>query len=235
MSIRHFVFANIGRDKGPKSSNRIDLDAMRAVRDSVPDEETAIHWAEILEGDDNNELGLIHKTFPGWRLYGAGTREPILLSPDQPEANHTVHWVTNSSVRRWSPRRSVLVVNLKDEPHSLIGCHPPAGANGQGDRPKWAVPLLQSSWNGTILRMNQVKKRLHQRGRHVTTLIDANAYSTKVYPLLPGEQVVWHDDTDWGRVWPALGYRPAFHDGGKIDFHIDSHDGHKMWGTYKKN
>lgn len=234
MSIRHYAFANIGRDKGPKSSNNIDTASIIAVRDSVPDEQTAIFWAEIREGDDNNELGLIHKYFPGWKIYGAATREPIILSPDQPAAESQIFWIKNSAVRHWSPRRSVLVVNLQDEPESLVGCHPAAGANGQGDRPKWAIPLLQVSWDNTIEQMNRVKKRLHSHGRNVTTLIDANAGITKVYPLLPGEQVVWHDATDWGRVWPAAEWMTHFSYGGKVDLHIDSHDGHLMNGSYRR-
>lgn len=232
MSIRHYLFANIGRDKGPKSTNRIDLDAMRAMRDAAPEEKCAIFWAEILEGDDNPELGDIHKIFPGWRLYGRETREPILLSPDQPIANTNVYWIKNSAVRQWSPRRSVLVVHLADESESLIGCHPAAGANGQGDRPKWARPLLQTSWDSTVLKLNQIKKRLHSVGRNQTSMLDANAYSARVYPLLPGEKTVFQDDTDWGRAWPALGYRAAFQYNRRIDLHIDSHDGHRMDGMY---
>lgn len=234
MSIRHYAFGNIGRDKGPKSSNVVDLDALRAIKNEVPDEECAIQWAEIREGDDNNELGLIHKTFPGWHIYGASTREPIILSPDQPKATSQIYWVQNSAVRQWSPRRSILVVNLADEPESLIGVHPAAGANGQGDRPRWAIPLLQTSWDLTIDKRNKIKRRLHARGRNVTEMADLNAYDLKTVPLMPGEHVVWHDQTDWGRVWPAVAFEAHFHNGGTVDFKIDSHDGHLMWGRYTK-
>lgn len=235
MSINDYVFGNIGRDKGPKSTNRIDLDCLRALRDRVSDEKACVQLAEIREGDDNNELKLTLQVFKGWRLYGASTREPILLSPDQPKARSKVIWIQNSSVRLWSPRRSILIVDLADESESIFAAHPAAGANGQGERPKWARPLLQTSWDLTMKRLALEKKRRHQMGRHCTTQIDANAYSTKVYPLMPGEKVVWQDDTDWGRVWPAAGCRAVFQDKGRIDFHLDSHDGHHMSGLYKRD
>lgn len=232
MAIRNYLFANIGRDKGPKSSNWIDEQSVKALRERTPDEECAVFLCEINEGDDNNEFSILREYYPGWTLYGRTTREPILLSPDQPVAQDVVYWVDKSSVRLWSPRRSVLVVNLADEPEALIGCHPPAGANGQGDRPKWARPLLQTSWDQTVDKLARVKRGLHARGKNVTTMIDANAYSKKVYKLLPGERIVWQDDTDWGRVWPGPAFRPAFEYRGTIDLKIDSHDGHKMKGRY---
>lgn len=238
MSIRHYVFANIGRDKGPQTSNRIDQAALNALarrcKEKFDNEQTAVMLAEIMEGDDNNEMGLVAKTFPGWKIYGRSTREPILLSPDQPEAQDSIYWVQNSSVRLWSPRRSVLVVKLADEDEALIGCHPAAGANGQGDRPKWARPLLQTSWDLTMAKKAQVKTHLHRRGINITDIEDANAYSKKIYKLLPGEQTVFQDDTDWGRVWPAEGHRAAFQYHGRIDLHIDSHDGHYISGGYPK-
>lgn len=233
MSVRHYALGNIGRDKGPKSSNRIDLDALLALRVNIPDEQSAIFLCEINEGDDNNEMALVRTTFKGWRVYGAKTREPILLSPDQPRAKSNTYWVKDSAVRKWSPIRSVLVVHLADEPESLIGCHPCAGANGQGDRPSWARGPLQTSWDNTIDKMNSIKKRLHLRGRDVTTMIDSNTYDNKTYKLLPNERQVWRDATDVGRVYPALGSKPWFVDGGKVDFKIDSHDGHLMHGRYK--
>lgn len=234
MSIRHYAFANIGRDKGPQSSNRIDMNALMALRVNVPDEQCAIFLCEINEGDDNDELKAAMTVFPDWRVYCRGTREPILLSPDQPRAKSKVIWVPDSSVKRWSPRRSVNLVHLADEPETLIGCHPAAGANGQGDRPKWARGPLQVSWDNTIHKLNMTKLGLHKRGRNVTTLLDANAYDKQIFRLLPGEMEIWSDDTDHGRVFPAETHIARFHDGGKVDFKIDSHDGHTMWGRYIK-
>lgn len=234
MSIRHYAFGNIGREKGPKSSNRIDLDALMALRVNVPNEETAIFLCEINEGDDNNELALVRTAFPGWRIYGSKTREPILLSPDQPKAKSRVIWVPNTAVRAWSPPRSVLIVHLQDEPESLLGYHPAAGANGQGDRPKWARQPLQKSFDNLMDRVVTVKRRLHRRGRNVSTRVDGNAYEKQVARVQKGEQVVWRDGTDWGLIWPAEDYMASFHDGGKVPFRIDSHDGHTDWGRYIK-
>jgi len=234
VTIRHYALGNVGRVKGPKSSNRLDLDALRALRDEIPDEQAAVQLAEIREGDDNNELALALQVFKGWTAYGRGTREPLLLSPDQPRARAYVRWVPHSAVERWSPQRSVLAVALADEPETIVTCHPAAGANGQGDRPRHAREPLQQSWNRTIAVRNRVKRAHHRAGRNVTELLDANAYSTRTLPLEHGEQVVFHDDTDWGRTWPAVGYDARFRYGGRVDFHIDSHDGHVMHGNYPK-
>lgn len=234
MTIRHYAFGNIGRRKGPQSTNVIDMDALMALRVNVPNEETAIFLCEINEGDKNNELKLVQTAFKGWRIYCRRTREPILLSPDQPKAKSRVLWVPNSAVEHWSPRRSVNIVHLADEPESLVGGHPAAGANGQGTRPKKYLGPLQVSWDNWNHKFKQVKTRLHKRGRNVTSMLDYNAYNRDVFRLLPGEQVVWNDATDWGLVFPAENQLARFHDGGKVDFKIDSHDGHTMWGRYIK-
>lgn len=235
MTVRHYAFGNVGRDKSEaRSSKRLDLNALRGLRAKVDNEKAAVFLCEINEGDDNNELDLIRQVFPGWRIYGRSTREPILLSPDQPKAEARIYWVDNTAVERWSPRRSVLVVDLADEPTSLVGLHPAAGANGQGDRPAHARPSLQHSWNQTIVKRNQLKRKLHEKGRNIVEIIDANAYSLETLPLMPGEKVVFHDATDWGRVWAANGYKPNFRRGAVVDFDIDSHDGHLMHGNFRK-
>lgn len=234
MSIRHYAFGNIGRDKGPKSTNRLDMDALMALRVNVPNEQAAIFLCEINEGDDNDELKLVQTAFKGWRIYGRKTREPILLSPDQPKAKSRVIWVPNTAVRAWSPPRSLLIVNLSDEPESLLGYHPAAGANGQGDRPKWAIEPLQKSFDNLMSVTVAVKRRLHRRGRNVSSRVDGNAYTKQIARVQKGEQVVWNDGTDWGLSWPAEEYIARFHDAGKVPFKIDSHDGHTDWGRYIK-
>lgn len=234
MSIRHFAFGNIGREKGPKSSNKIDMDALMALRVNIPNEQAAIFLCEINEGDDNNELKLVQTAFKNWRIYGRNTREPILISPDQPPAKSRVIWVPNTAVREWSPPRSLLIVNLSDEEHTLLGYHPAAGANGQGDRPKWALRPLQTSFDNLMGNVVRVKRRLHKRGRNVSTRVDGNAYNRQDARVLTGERVVWNDATDWGLSYPAEGFVSRFHDNGKVPFNIDSHDGHTDWGRYIK-
>lgn len=235
MTVRHYEFGNVGRDKSEdRSSHRLDLDALRALRSRVPDEESACILSEINEGDDNNELKLVKQVFRGWRIYGAKSREPILLSPDQPRARFRLLWVPDTAVERWSPQRSVLVVNLADEETSIVTSHPAAGANGQGDRPSHARGPLQTSWDKTIQKRNRVKRGLHRRGRNVVEMFDANAYNLKTLPLEKGEKVIIHDDTDWARVWAADGYVADFRKGRPIPFNIDSHDGLIMHGTFKR-
>lgn len=235
MTIRHYALGNIGRDKNLRKSSRpLDLHALRALRNSVPPEKSAVFLSEINEGDDNDELALVRKIFPKWRIYGRKTREPILLSPDQPKAKSRVIWVPKSAVTKWSPARSILIVNLADEDTSLVTSHPAAGANGQGDRPSTVRRPLQVSWNNTIGRRNIVKRNLHRRGRNVVEMLDANAYDLQTLPLMPGEEVVVHDATDWGRVWAAKGYEAEFRKGRSVPFNVDSHDGLVMHGSFKK-
>lgn len=235
MTVRHYAFGNVGRDKNDNRSSRgLDLDALRGLRAKLEDEQSAAILSEINEGDDNNEYKLIKQVFPKWRIYGRKTREPILLSPDQPKARARTLWVPNSAVTKWSPKRSILVVNLADEDTSIVTSHPAAGANGQGDRPSHARGPLQTSWDNTIQKRNTIKRNLHRRGRNVVEMLDANAYSLKTLPLMPGEKVVLHDDTDWGRVWAAAGYTANFRRGAVVPFDIDSHDGHIMHGSFKR-
>jgi hypothetical protein len=235
VTVRHYAFGNVGRDKNlQRSSKHLDTEALSRVRARIGNKSACVILSEINEGDDNNEIELIQRIFEGWRIYGRSTREPILLSPDQPKATARVVWVPNSAVERWSPRRSVLVVHLGDENTSIVTSHPAAGANGQGDRPRDARQPLQDSWNLTIARRNMIKRNLHKRGRNVVEMLDANAYDLDTLPLMKGEKVVVHDATDWGRVWAAEGYRPEFRKGAAIPFNIDSHDGLTMHGTFKK-
>lgn len=235
MTLKHYFFGNLGRDKNVnKSSRGLDLHALRGLRRRATNKHTAIFLCEINEGDDNNELELVRKIFPDWKIYGAKTREPILLSPDQPKAKARVVEVPDSAVKLWSPTRHVTVVHLADEPVSLVGVHPAAGANGQGDRPVSVRGELQTSWDNAIRKRNAIKRGLHKRGRNVVEMLDANAYNLNTLPLMPGEKVVVHDATDWGRVWAAEGYAPRFRPGKPIPFRIDSHDGLVMHGNFKK-
>jgi hypothetical protein len=235
MTVRHYAFGNIGRDKNDKkSSHHLDLDALREMRKRVSDKKTALIFSEINEGDDNNELRLIRQHFPGWRVYGAKTREPILLSPDQPKARARVVWVDDTAVPLWSPRRCVLIVNLADENISIVTSHPAAGANGQGERPQHAREPLQTSWDNTIDKRNQIKRNLHKRGRNIVEMLDANAYDLRTLPLMPGEKAVVHDATDWGRVWAAEGFKADFRKGASIPFNVDSHDGLIIHGDFKR-
>lgn len=235
MTLRHYGFGNVGRDKNVKrSSLKLDLDALRGLRDALPEEQSALFLCEINEGDDNNEYKAIREVFPGWKIYGRSTREPILLSPEQPKARARVVWVPDSSVEKWSPRRSVLLVHLSDEETTLVGSHPAAGANGQGDRPRHVRGPLQTSWDNTIQKRNKLKRANHRRGRNVVEMLDANAYDLRTLPLMPGEKVVVHDATDWGRVWSADGYGANFRKGRKVPFNIDSHDGLVMHGSFKR-
>ncbi len=236
MTLRHFAFGNVGRDKNlARSSRHLDVDALSRLRNKIGNDDAAVFLCEINEGDDNNEIDVIRDIFPNWRLYGSKTREPILLSPDQPKATPRVVWVDDTAVEKWSPRRSVLALHLGDEETTLVGLHPAAGANGQGDRPAHVRDDLQRSWNKTIAKRNMIKRNLHRRGRNVVEFFDANAYNLNTLPLMEGEKVVVHDATDWGRVWAAKGYKADFRKGASVPFNIDSHDGLTMHGTFKKN
>lgn len=233
MSLRHYAFGNVGRDKNDKrSTHAVDLDALRGLLEAVGDEQAAVFLCEINEGDDNDEFALVRKVFKGWRLYGRTTREPILLSPDQPRAKSHVLWVPDTAVRRWSPRRSWLTVNLADEPVSLLGGHPPAGAHGQGERPSWARGPLNKGFDNMRAAKTKRVKRLHARGRNVVCMADENDYD--MADVHPRVRTVWHDRTDYGQVVPADGWTGDFRAGREVPFRIDSHDGHVMHGRFKK-
>lgn len=232
MVVRHYAFGNFGRDKDPnKSSRGIDYDALRALKAAIPEEKSAVILAEINEGDDNNEYHAIRQTFKGWRLYFRGTREPILLSPDNPRAKGTVFWVNGTAVPNWSPRRSINVLRLSDESEAIVTCHPAAGANGQGDRPDWARPLLNRSFDLTLSRRNIIKTRLNNNGWNVTELSDLNSYRFR-RDRINRERLIWRDSTDYGIAMPTRGFSARFKHVETIDFNIDSHDGHIMRGRY---
>lgn len=234
MVVRHYAFGNIGRDKNDRKSSRgIDLDALCALKDAIPEEKSAVVLAEINEGDDNNEYRAIRRTFKGWRLYFRGTREPILLSPDNPRAKGSVYWVPRSAVTRWSPRRSINVLRLLDEPEALVTCHPAAGANGQGDRPVAVRPALQRSFDYTLLKREAVKIRLNKNGWNVTELSDLNSYNFS-RDRLPRERLIWRSGVDYGLAMATRGFTPQFHHVEEVEFNIDNHNGHIMRGRYNE-
>jgi hypothetical protein len=232
MSIRHFGLLNLGRDKSEtRSTQGIDRDALIKLRDALGEKQAAAFLVEINEGDDDDELALAREVFDGWHLYGRTTHEPILLSPDQPRAKARVLWVPDSAVPHWSPRRSVLEVELADEPETLVAVHYAAGPHTAGDRPAWARVPLAKSWDNAHLLHMQRKRRAHRLGRNVTEMIDANHYSLRG---LAGESTVVHHRTDYGRAYPADGYAARFRAGETVAISLDSHGIHTMHGTYRK-
>lgn len=226
-----YAFGNDGRDNRPGSTTPLDLDLLRSLRDSVPDTRSAVFLCEINEGDDNNELALVREVFKGWRLYGRNTHEPILLTPDL-RAKASVLWIPGTAVPHWSPARSLLTVNLLDEPISLLGMHYPAGSHGQGDRPAWALPLLNAGWDHCRHTHVRHLHGLHKRGRNAVWMMDANAYDYTHLPLIGGEETVVHEHTDWGRVLPAHGYKAQFKALDPVPFKVDTHDGQRMRGRF---
>jgi hypothetical protein len=235
VTIRHFGMLNLGRDKKPGTTQRIDRTALEELLELVGDVQAAIFGVEFNEGDDNNELVLARTVFKGWTAYagnpGRRVREPIFLSPDQPPARWWVRWVSGTAVPHWSPQRSVLKVHLADEPHSLIACHNAAGPHTAGYRPeRYQKPLTASFTRSNHARV-QVKQALHRAGRNVTELADLNHYSLAG---LPGEATVFHHRTDYGFAYPADGYTTAFREGRSASAGFDSHGIHTMHGTYRK-
>ena len=220
----HYGFGNVGRGR-----DSADLNALKALRDALPDERAAVFLCEINEGDHNDELALAKRIFKGWRFYCQRSREPIALSPDWPRARSRVVWVPDSSVKRWSPQRSINVVHLPDENTTLIGAHPAAGAY-HGDRPAAAKELLVKSWDKTFATHRLIETSLHERDRNVVWAVDYNRLDLP--PIAAGEKTVFHDDTDWGRVLPAAGYEASFHYVGRVQFNVDSHDGHVFRGAF---
>src|SRR5690348_7671234 len=86
MTVRHVTFGNLGRDKNPhKTTKWLDRQAIQNLHAATPDWQAAVVLCEVNEGDDDDELKLVLNEFRGWRLYGRTTREPVLLSPDQPK------------------------------------------------------------------------------------------------------------------------------------------------------
>lgn len=236
MTVRHYGLLNLGRDKNPKrSTDRIDRDALTQLRDLVGGRQAAVFGVEINEGDDNNELALFRKVFHGWTVYagpaGRRVREPILLSPDQPPARWHIKWVPGTAVEHWSPPRSVLRVDLADEPESLVACHNAAGPHTAGDRPARYRKPLADSWARSNRARLLTKRAVHRARRNVTELADLNHYHLEG---LPGEDTVFHERTDYGFAYPAPGYVAAFHNGGSWPAGLDSHGIHTMHGTYRK-
>lgn len=230
-----YGFGNIGKRPGGPPTTRVDQDALHALHASLPNEDAVVFLCEINEGDDDNEMALVREAFKGWTLYagtaGQQVREPILTSPDIPKCRARVTWVPDTAVRNWSPPRSLLTVHRLDRPESYLAMHYPAGAHGQGTRPSWAVPLLDHGWDVCRETHRRHELMLHSRGRDVVYMMDANDYALH---LIVGEETVVHEHTDWGRVLPAGGSQPRFRSLPAVPFHIDSHDGQRMRGTFHR-
>jgi hypothetical protein len=218
-------FGNVGRTKHGKSYG-VDKDALAALFDAMPAERWAVLLCEINEGDDNNELALAKRLAPkGSRFYCQRSREPIVLSPDFARARSRVVWVPDTAVKKWSPPRSINLVHLPGENTTLIGAHPAAGAY-HGDRPATAKRLLVKSWDKTFATHRLIEESLHARGRHVVWAIDYNRVNLP--PVVTGEREVFADVTDHGRVLPADGWHAETKYLGRVDFRVDSHDGHRF-------
>jgi hypothetical protein len=235
VTVRNYGLLNLGRDKKPGTTARIDAAAIEEWLHLVGDVQAALFGVEFNEGDDDNELVIARRVLKGWTVYagppGHQVREPIFLSPDQPPARWHVKWVPGTAVEHWSPQRSVLRVDLADEPESLVACHNAAGPHTAGDRPKRYRQPLEQSWNASNRARVLTKRALHRAGRNVTELADLNHYSL---PGLPGEVTVFHERTDYGFAYAAPGHRAAFHSGGSWPVGLDSHGIHTMHGTYLK-
>jgi hypothetical protein len=216
-------FGNVGRTKHG-SSWGVDKDALSALFAAMPAERWAVLLCEIGEGDDNGELALAKRLAPkGSTFYCQASREPIVLSPDFGRAHSRVVWVPNTSVPRWSPQRSINVVHLPGENTVLLGGHPAAGAY-HGDRPALAKRALVKSWDKTFAAHRLIEQALHDRDKNVIWAMDTNR------PHMPdavfGEREVFCDVTDHGRVLPAAGWEAKTKYLGRVDFRVDSHDGH---------
>lgn len=235
MSVKNFGLLNLGRDKRPGSTDRIDEAMIAEALELVGDEQAAIWGVEVNEGDDNNELALFRKVLKGWTMYAGHVtrrvREPVFLSPDQKPARWSVLWVPNTAVEHWSPQRSVLKVHLLDERHSLLACHNAAGPHTVGTRPRRYRKALEQSWDNSNAARIRAKHRLHVMRRNVTEFSDLNHYHLHG---LPGEETVVHDRTDYGFAYPARGYLAHFHPGPSGVEHVDSHRVRTMNGTYAK-
>lgn len=234
--MRNYGLLNLGRDKRPGSTDRVDRDALEALLDLVGDEQAAVFGVEINEGDDNNEFALFRQVFRGWTAYagppGGHVREPIFLSPDQPPARWHVVWVPDTAVEHWSPQRSVLKVHLADEPETLVACHNAAGPHTAGDRPARYRKPLAVSWDRSNAARLRAKQALHRADRNVTEMSDLNHYHLTG---LPGEVTVLHERTDYGFAYAAKGHEARFKAGRSSNAGLDSHGIHTMHGTYKRS
>jgi hypothetical protein len=115
------------------------------------------------------------------------------------------------SVRHWSPPRPVHYTDLRKQRGRalrVIYAHPAAGAGRQGrNRPTWARPLLQTSWDASIHAIAELIQAGHAKGYDVALLTDAN--SRILEPVLAREIPGIHctrlfvDMPDYGLCWPA--------------------------------
>lgn len=232
---------NLGRDHNPaRSTRRLDHRTLVALRDALLNgrprafAKAAAFLVEINEGDDDNELDIACDVFRGWRCYGERTREPIFLTPEMARGAHAyVDWIPDSAVPHWSPRRSVMHVDLdrfRDMPaESLIATHPAAGPFTIAPRPEWAREPLLASYRATKAQHLEVKRTLHAQGANVTEMCDLNHYHL---PGLPGEETVIHAGTDYGRAYPAAGFDARFRPGVVIPVGLDAHHIRVMHGHY---
>ncbi|HRD59397.1 hypothetical protein [uncultured Nocardioides sp.] len=233
MTVRHYAFANLGRDKSEtKSTQPIDRRALAAIHEAVGDKQAAVVFCEINEGDDNDELALLRAEFKGWRLYGRTTREPVLLSPDQPRAKAHVQWVPDTAVPHWSPRRSWLTVNLADCDDTILSGHPAAGAHGKGSRPKRWQPAINTSFDNMRAAKENKVHRLHGKGRNLVILTDENDFD--IPDIHPRVKTVFHKWSDYGQVIPTRGYGAEFRAGEVVPIGLDSHSGRLMHGRFVK-
>lgn len=117
------------------------------------------------------------------------------------------------SVRHWSPARPARYTDLRKQ-HGrtlrVIYAHPAAGAGKQGrNRPAWARPLLQTSWDSTIAAIVDLIRDGHDKGYDVALLTDANSrilepvLARELKPLRSARLFV--DMPDYGLFWPAKG------------------------------
>jgi hypothetical protein len=238
--VKTYGLVNLGRDKKPGSTSRVDERVLRLVKSKMPKRRWVLYLVEINEGDDNNERALIRKVWPDARLCDRGrdgrvVREPILLSPDLADTVESVRvaWVPDTGVRKWSPQRSIMRVFL-DDGEVLEAAHYAAGANGQGSRPNWARGPLDRSWSA----LDRVHARgdlvMHRGGRNITWMQDRNAYTKMLVPDLGSQRTIVHHRTDWGKVWPAQGHRAIFESLPSVPLGLDSHGLLRMRGTYKE-
>lgn len=231
MSPITYGFGNVGRDGKPgTTTRRVDRVALEALRAGLPDERAVAILVEINEGDDDNELAIARAVFAGWQFFCSETREIAAVTPDFEDATARINWVKDSAVEHWSPQRSINLLHLGDDDPTVLFGHYAAGAHGQGDRPDWAKPLLDTSWDNTRARHVQVQQRLHLRGHDVVWLADVNNHRV---PRLKGEETIVHKWSDWIRVMPAAGRVANFKALPEIPFHLDSHDGERMRGGFK--
>lgn len=230
--MRTYALFNLGRRK-QGSTVKLDRTMIRRIKDALPEDNAVIFWAEVNEGDDNDELVMIREMLPRW-THCVGdedkpTREPISLSPDIEVKREHLRWLAETGVRRWSPQRSLLSVVLADG-EVLRSWHPPAGPHTVASRPLWARKPLRRSFNVVRQAASEANRATHDAGKPVTYMVDANHYT---YPMDgPGQIQVVHQRTDYGRAWAPEGSRAIFRALSPVEMGIDSHDLLRMVGRY---